>query len=574
MKLIISGILLVFQTLFSYAQTTIPGGTVSGIWTLGGSPYEVEGSIMVPDGETLTIEPGVEVSFQGHYKLLVLGRILAVGTVVDSIYFTASNTVDGWYGMKFDGTPASNDTSRLSYCSLRWGRANGSNNDGFGGAVFMNNITKLVVSNCTLRNNWALYGGGIASLNSISKIVNCKISANTYASDGGGIYTNGGTSIIGNTISGNSSFNSNVEGGGLWCSHAVEIMGNTISNNTTNGGYGGGINCVGCSGSIIGNVISYNYDNTAGGGIRLNNGSSPEFSGNFVCNNSTDAGGAGMMISNQSDPVMNNNVIANNHEESTYAYAGGAMLLWNSNPIITNNTIVNNSSSTTGGGIFCHEGSSPTFTNCILYGNASDDEGDQVMLNDEQSDPNFYYCNIEGGTAAFGLNGNFFTGTTSNNFDSDPLFLTPSSGVGTSHDGYTANWSLQPNSPCIDAGNPVGSYSAFDIAGNPRVLNIIDVGAYEGASTVGMTTEPDLIDVSVFPNPTINVFTIRMNERAHSTIQITLTDASGRLVYRNETNEQFVEIATSNFVGGLYYYSLINQEGTELSRGKMVVVKR
>lgn len=58
------------------AQTSVPAGNVSGTWSLAGSPYKVQGHVLVPDDLTLTIEPGVTVEFQGHYKLFVNGCIL------------------------------------------------------------------------------------------------------------------------------------------------------------------------------------------------------------------------------------------------------------------------------------------------------------------------------------------------------------------------------------------------------------------------------------------------------------------------------------------------------------------
>jgi photosystem II stability/assembly factor-like uncharacterized protein len=87
---------------------------------------------------------------------------------------------------------------------------------------------------------------------------------------------------------------------------------------------------------------------------------------------------------------------------------------------------------------------------------------------------------VQGGSAAFELNGNFFTGTYQNNINADPKFVSPSGGSGIGFNGTTANWSLQITSSCIDAGNPNGTYPATDITGNPRV-NVcrIDIGPYE-----------------------------------------------------------------------------------------------
>src|SRR5690606_937599 len=45
------------------AQTTIPGGSLSGAqtWTPAGSPYLVQGDVTIPAGASLEIQPGVEV---------------------------------------------------------------------------------------------------------------------------------------------------------------------------------------------------------------------------------------------------------------------------------------------------------------------------------------------------------------------------------------------------------------------------------------------------------------------------------------------------------------------------------
>ena len=62
-------------TIISNAQTVIPPGDVSGTWTVGGSPYEIQGEITIPDGLTLTIEPGVEVDFYWALQIQCTGKI-------------------------------------------------------------------------------------------------------------------------------------------------------------------------------------------------------------------------------------------------------------------------------------------------------------------------------------------------------------------------------------------------------------------------------------------------------------------------------------------------------------------
>ena len=48
-----------------FADTVIPGGYVSGNWTVTGSPYLIEGNITIHSDSSLNIDPAVDVSFQG-----------------------------------------------------------------------------------------------------------------------------------------------------------------------------------------------------------------------------------------------------------------------------------------------------------------------------------------------------------------------------------------------------------------------------------------------------------------------------------------------------------------------------
>jgi parallel beta-helix repeat protein len=93
--------------------TDVPGGPVSGTWNAAGSPYNVLGDITVPAGESLTIEPGVEVVFQGDYELTALGIIDAVGAVADSIHFRG---VVDWTGIRLE---SQSTASRFEYCRIQ-----------------------------------------------------------------------------------------------------------------------------------------------------------------------------------------------------------------------------------------------------------------------------------------------------------------------------------------------------------------------------------------------------------------------------------------------------------------------
>ena len=77
---------------FVHAATNV-SGTISTptTWTLTNSPYIVTGNVTVNSGITLTIEPGVEVKFDGYYQLNVAGGTLkAIGTSTQPIKFTSN----------------------------------------------------------------------------------------------------------------------------------------------------------------------------------------------------------------------------------------------------------------------------------------------------------------------------------------------------------------------------------------------------------------------------------------------------------------------------------------------------
>jgi parallel beta-helix repeat protein len=67
--------------------------TSSTTWKPSGSPFYIKTNVIVRDGVTLTIDPGVEVKFNGKFYLEcgATGRILALGTVDNPINFTSNS---------------------------------------------------------------------------------------------------------------------------------------------------------------------------------------------------------------------------------------------------------------------------------------------------------------------------------------------------------------------------------------------------------------------------------------------------------------------------------------------------
>ncbi|MBK9031058.1 MAG: hypothetical protein IPL61_06940 [Myxococcales bacterium] len=75
----------------SRADTVIPAGTniVNQVWTPAGSPYRLQGSVTVPLGASLSIEPGASVIFASNsYVISVAGELAAVGTTAQPVTLT------------------------------------------------------------------------------------------------------------------------------------------------------------------------------------------------------------------------------------------------------------------------------------------------------------------------------------------------------------------------------------------------------------------------------------------------------------------------------------------------------
>ncbi|MDI6782945.1 MAG: right-handed parallel beta-helix repeat-containing protein [bacterium] len=105
-------------------QTEIVNGIDQDtVWVQAHSPYLLRGDILIPAKVTLTIEPGVKVTFSGNNKLRVEGTLLAEGSSTEPIWFRQAGKyyISGYYGIVFAGKqPKSN--SRLKNCIITHAR--------------------------------------------------------------------------------------------------------------------------------------------------------------------------------------------------------------------------------------------------------------------------------------------------------------------------------------------------------------------------------------------------------------------------------------------------------------------
>jgi len=136
-----------------------------GTWIASASPYNVVGNITISAGQSLVIEAGVEVNFQGNYKIIVQGGLDAIGAEGNVIYFTTDNQAIGWGGIHFDNTSI---LSHFSFCRFEYGKANGDNYPDFHGGAVRLISSNAEFSNCIFADNDAYANEGILDV----KIIN------------------------------------------------------------------------------------------------------------------------------------------------------------------------------------------------------------------------------------------------------------------------------------------------------------------------------------------------------------------------------------------------------------------
>lgn len=231
--------------------TPLSGGNISGTLYCSESPYYVLGDLTVPAGDELIIEPCVYLVFRGDYKLNVAGRLLAEGTASQKIGFMPSDTLTGWQGIRFINTNANGqDSSKLACCRIRYGNADGYNENGQGGGVYANQSSKLLLSDCHFYRNRAKTNGGAA------------------------YFTSGSSALIRRTVF---MENSSSFGGALgFYSSANAIIRDCLMMNNR-GEYGGAISAVACAPVLEGTSILRNRAAKFGGGLYRSGGQVPVF---------------------------------------------------------------------------------------------------------------------------------------------------------------------------------------------------------------------------------------------------------------------------------------------------------
>ncbi|MDA3944786.1 MAG: T9SS type A sorting domain-containing protein [Bacteroidetes bacterium] len=475
MRKILLGLMLLAGYFGSAQNNYNACGSQSGLWNY--DTVFVSCDIIVPAGEQLIIAPNTTVLFEDYFSIHVLGSVDARASYNQPISFTIADTsgfadyhstAGGWNGFRFEQTLPESDSSLFEYCRFYYGKAAGDSANGYGGAFRIDNFNKIRIEQCLFDKHYAFYRGGAVYANKSDILIRKSEFLNSFAGNDGMDYGYGGAVAFRASL--------------------PEVSGSYFEGNASTG---------------VGGALSFEFSNP-----KLIN---CEFYQNFSA-----LGGAIGFIRATPERQVANLLI---HENSSLFFGGGIACL-EASPHMTNLTIINNSSAM-GGGYYCNEHADPVLANSILWNNtAGDTLGSQVWIWDVYSEPEFHYCNIQGGLDWFG--GSSFIGVYENNMDADPSF-------------FEQFW-LSDDSPCINAGTPDTTgflIPPTDLLGMDRIqYGRIDMGVMEFIWMGLPQQHQEMNSLAVFPNPLNFSSVCELDLTSPGAVELSIFDLNGRLIWQ------------------------------------------
>jgi len=367
-----------------------------------------------------------------------------------------------------------NATALLKGVTIEAGNANGDTcPQACGGGVYNNNGSPTL-KHIFVRNNAAVYGGGLYNGNNSQPLVKESMIDNNSATDGGGMFNDNSSPTL---------------------SH-VFITGNTASHQ------GGGMLNQNQAEPIMGHVNLAGNSATLGGGI-LNANSSLVLSHSIVRENEAD-NGAGVVNLNQSTPLISHVIISGNVATET----GGAMLNRSSSPILSQSTISGNMAPKNSG-IRNETGSQTFINNSILWANILTNINNSTLLVNIHNFNATSAIQLEDDSGSVTTVNNSivqggWTGNGSNNLAIDPLFTEPVTDNITTHTTM-GDFHLQADSPAINAGDNKLLPQDFTDAectngfGDGNTTEIVDVDFEGRTRIIGEVVDMGVYEVQTLP---------------------------------------------------------------------------
>ncbi len=384
-------------------------------------------------------------------------------------------------------------TATIANCIIEDGAASSITTFGVGGGIYAQN-SDVTITNTTVQNNTATYGGAMYLLNCSGTISGNTIDGNVTQTtnvpgEGAGVFLEGcsGLNFSGNTFSGHTTGS---EGAAMLIknSPAVTFDGDMFAGNVTS--FNGGAISADNSGLTLSGVTFNGNTSALGGGIYLENGSNATIA-EGVFDSNTGVVGGGLYASGVTVNVEHNLFVGNNGS------GGGAALLVTGlvGGQVIGNTFDGNVSSSSGSAVSLGDAAIPVFNNIVA--NTTGDGFDCSAANASLS------YNLVWNSSELDYGG---CASGAGSVLADPLFVNAPGG----------DYHLAVNSPAIDAGTP----GQNDPDGSRGDLGIYGSHAFamdQPAAPIGLmadnvsgdlvltwtaNTEPDVVQYAVYCDTT------------------------------------------------------------------------
>jgi len=514
---ILSIIILAVQ--ISFGQTTILDNTnVSGSWTLANSPYIIEGRAIIPNGQTLTIDPGVEVRLRSSASptvswfdygagnvgvIRVRGELIANGTSTDQILFTRDNT--GFWGTILIDENASSSSS-FTNCIFEYSKE----------SCNVTGITSVVTfdAGISIYRNTITFDNNVLRENQRAGML-VREASTLFEFSNNEFYDNGANGLV-----------------------ISESTANSINNTFYNNSFSttGSVSAVRCSSSdvyLVGNLI---YNNDDFGVFTTNNGNIN------IVNNTIFGNFQGVRVEGGANTSIANTIIQNNDLNFAVSSPGGATIemeysLTDENSLpseITDlgNNVLNEDAlfTNSGGDDYSLLSNSP----CIDNGNPFT-TGLNIPNTDVLGNNRIDNTIVDIGATEFQQPVINYTVTTASN----PMIGGTTSGGGTFADGSNVSVSAVPNT----------NYNFVNWTENGAVVSNSANYSFEITSDINLVAnfeftlsvnenEVDENSIVIYPNPINDYLTIKSS----SFLSVEVFDVYGKLVL--STNESKIDLSS------------------------------